>query len=257
MTSILEDGATPGKTTSNHVKSTRHAWISDTLKAEIAQGTYPLGSLLPSEAELCKRFQVSRHTVREGLRSLVELGLVARHRGAGTRVIATSGRPAYVHTIQSLFDILQYMRDTRIDIGTIELRALTQVEAEFVPAPEQSRWLKITGVRRSQESGEVMSDTVVFVHSRFAPILHDLKAHSGPIFPLIEERTGETVAQVRQIISGATMPESASKTLQVPLGSPAIRIIRRFVDASGGPMLTSINWHPLDRFTYAITLSRE
>lgn len=44
------------------------------------------GDLLPTEAELCQEFSVSRMTVRQALQSLANAGLVDRRRGRGTFV---------------------------------------------------------------------------------------------------------------------------------------------------------------------------
>jgi GntR family transcriptional regulator len=33
--------------------------------------------------------------------------------------------------------------------------------------------------------------------------------------------------------------------------------VRRYLDSSGGPMMTSVNWHPSDRFTYLMRLRRD
>ena len=58
--------------------SPRYQQLSTTLVREIGEGRYPVGSLLPPEPQLCQRFAVSRHTVREAVRHLCELGLVSR-----------------------------------------------------------------------------------------------------------------------------------------------------------------------------------
>ena len=62
--------------------------ITDTLRAEIAQGAWPAGTRLPSEALLAKRFDVNRHTVRRALQALSDEGLVHARRGAGVFVRA-------------------------------------------------------------------------------------------------------------------------------------------------------------------------
>ena len=52
--------------------------VAEQLTSAIEQGRYPVGSMLPTEAELCTQFAVSRQTVREATRLLLQLGLVSR-----------------------------------------------------------------------------------------------------------------------------------------------------------------------------------
>lgn len=56
------------------------------VKRNITAGTLNQGDLLPSEAELCKTFNVSRSTVRQAIGSLEAEGLVVRKQGRGTFV---------------------------------------------------------------------------------------------------------------------------------------------------------------------------
>ena len=48
------------------------------LMKEVGDGKFPIGSMLPTELELCERFDVSRYTIREALRRLEEIGLEAQ-----------------------------------------------------------------------------------------------------------------------------------------------------------------------------------
>ena len=63
---------------------TRYREIERYLRA-LVEGANP-GDPLPSEAELCERFSVSRMTVRQALQELTNDGLVERRRGQGTFV---------------------------------------------------------------------------------------------------------------------------------------------------------------------------
>lgn len=56
------------------------------IKRNISAGTLAPGSLLPSEAELCRSFDVSRSTVRQAIGALESEGLVVRKQGRGTFV---------------------------------------------------------------------------------------------------------------------------------------------------------------------------
>ena len=58
------------------------------LKEQIAKGVYLPGSRLPSESELCKRYQVSPMTVRRSINLLLDQGIVSTIQGSGTYVKA-------------------------------------------------------------------------------------------------------------------------------------------------------------------------
>jgi GntR family transcriptional regulator len=71
-------------TRSHPAGQTRYREIERFLRTQV-EGARP-GAPLPSEAELCERFSVSRMTVRQALQELTNDGLVERRRGQGTFV---------------------------------------------------------------------------------------------------------------------------------------------------------------------------
>ena len=62
----------------------RHEQVSRQLRDDLTAGRYGDEGRLPSEAQLARRFSVSRPTVARALQSLVEEGLVERRAGSGT-----------------------------------------------------------------------------------------------------------------------------------------------------------------------------
>lgn len=62
------------------------AQIERTLSREIADGVILPGSKLPSEAQLARRFEVNRHTVRQALNALEQQGLIRTEHGRGSFV---------------------------------------------------------------------------------------------------------------------------------------------------------------------------
>lgn len=69
--------------------------LSDWIRDRILAGAFPIGSRLPSENELAKRFQLSRQTVRQAIGTLVRENLLERRQGSGTYVsrAALDNRP--------------------------------------------------------------------------------------------------------------------------------------------------------------------
>jgi DNA-binding FadR family transcriptional regulator len=71
--------------------------VFDHMRAAIETGRLSVGTRLPSENALAKRYGVSRTVVREVLRSMATLGLTTTRVGSGTFVIANAPatNPAY------------------------------------------------------------------------------------------------------------------------------------------------------------------
>jgi GntR family transcriptional regulator len=57
------------------------------LEQAISDGLLRPGALLGNEVDLAVRLGLSRPTVRQGIQTLVEKGLLVRHRGVGTQVV--------------------------------------------------------------------------------------------------------------------------------------------------------------------------
>lgn len=67
--------------------------IARVLESNILTGHYAAGDRLPSEADLCRHFTVSRPTLREALGRLSALGLLRSRRGAGGGAFVTRPEP--------------------------------------------------------------------------------------------------------------------------------------------------------------------
>jgi len=67
-----------------------HAEVVDQLGRDIVQGKIPVGHVLPGDAELSARFQVSRTVLREAIKTLSAKGLVAARTRVGTSVCERS-----------------------------------------------------------------------------------------------------------------------------------------------------------------------
>ncbi len=103
----------------------KHSEITRQIRAEIGSGKYSAGVRLPSEAQLVKRFSVSRPTVAQALRMLEREGMVERRAGSGTyvtdQVVSKSG-------VKQLGMIVPGLRQIEIfDVICGELASISRV----------------------------------------------------------------------------------------------------------------------------------
>src|SRR3974377_696688 len=102
--------------------------VKATISARIADGTWPPGSLLPAEPDLCQEFGVSRITVRKAISDLVHEGKVHTETGKVTVVTVPKVGERFV---QRAFGIYE-------DMERRGLRLTTQVlRQEVIPAPQE------------------------------------------------------------------------------------------------------------------------
>lgn len=71
----------------------KHQHVFETLKDEILSGKYDARRRLPSEAQLVRRFGISRPTISRALRDLKEAGFLDRRPGSGT-YLSPNARPS-------------------------------------------------------------------------------------------------------------------------------------------------------------------
>ncbi|HOZ59030.1 MAG TPA: FadR/GntR family transcriptional regulator [Nakamurella multipartita] len=68
------------------MRQSRTSAAADQLLGLVLDGTFPPGGALPSEAELAERFEVSRLTVREAIRSLASTNVIEVQQGKSSTI---------------------------------------------------------------------------------------------------------------------------------------------------------------------------
>jgi len=76
--------------TDSHPDTPKHQKVFDALKEEILAGKYDAHKKLPSEAQLVRRFGISRPTISRALRDLKDAGFLDRRPGSGTYLSQTA-----------------------------------------------------------------------------------------------------------------------------------------------------------------------
>lgn len=101
--------------------------IKDAIQAQMESGELKAGDRLPSEAQLCQIYRVSRITVTRAIHDLVAEGLLYRIRGKGTFVkgeVITEG-------VLKLSGFTERMRRQNLDLQT------QLIERDWVVVPEK------------------------------------------------------------------------------------------------------------------------
>lgn len=234
----------------------RYLQVARVLRKEIVDGVYPVGSQLPTEHELCDRFDVSRYTIREALRRLRDDNLVASRPRAGTLVVPRAATNSYAQDVMSINDLLAFAAGAQFEI---ESNAMITVDDDLAArtglAPGE-QWLAVLGCRRSAGDAAPICRTEYYINRAFAGVGRMLARHSGPIFPLVEDLFGVSIVEVHQEIAAVVLPGDLADRLHVAAGSAALEMQRTYTTSDGEVAQVTINTHPSARYRHAMTMRR-
>jgi GntR family transcriptional regulator len=234
----------------------RYLQVARTLRKEIVDGVYPVGSQLPTEHELCERFSVSRYTVREALRRLRDDNLVSSRPRAGTLVVPRIASNSYAQDNMSINDLLAFASGAHFDIEATKMVTIDAELAERTGLPEGQEWLSVLGYRQAAGAEYTHCWTEYYINRAFAAVGRLLQRHTGPIFPLIEDLFGISVVEVYQEIGAVLVTPELAGGLKVDAGSPAVEVHRTYRTSDGEIAQVTINTHPASRFRHSMTLRR-
>jgi GntR family transcriptional regulator len=235
----------------------RYRELADELRGEILRGAFEPATF-PTEADLCKRFSVSRFTVREALRSLQADGLIARKRGSGTVIQPAAARGGALHQpLSNVGEILQYARDTSASFSNIGEGPLPKAIAEQLGLVAGGRWTRFHGLRTGSGSTQPIAATDAYVHESLADAAAMVTPNEETIFRQLERLAGVKVAQVTQDIQAVAASTEIAKALGLSKRAPCLRILRCYRDAGGKILEISASHHPGDRFAYSMHIEVE
>jgi GntR family transcriptional regulator len=234
----------------------RYLQVARTLRKEIVDGVYPVGSQLPTEHELCERFAVSRYTIREALRRLREDNLVSSRPRTGTLVVPRPSSDSYVQHVMSINDLVAFATGARFAIESIAMVTIDDELAARTGLTTGEQWLTVRGFRQAESSEPALCRTEYYINRAFAAVGRLLQRHEGPIFPLIEDLFGLSIVEVQQEISAVVIPPALAGGLDVESGTPALQVQRTYKTSDGLVAQVTINTHPASRFRHSMTMRR-
>ncbi len=230
--------------------------VADDLMRQITSGAYPVGSLLPREVELSAHYRITRHTVREALRRLDEVGLISRRRRAGTSVIAARPSANYRQPTNSIEDLLQYGEDTRVKLLRLRRIRCNMPFATLLECDIQTEWMRAETLR-APVGGLPICLTTSYIIADLPEIETVVSKLEGPISALLEHRYGLRITRIDQSIQAVQLKKREARLLGAKLGDSALRAIRRYYDPARRLIELSDAIHPSKRFTYITQLVRD
>ncbi|MET9803902.1 GntR family transcriptional regulator [Streptomyces sp. NPDC006368] len=223
--------------------------LAQQLEAAIERGVLTPGSLLGNEVELAARLGLSRPTVRQGIQSLVEKGLLVRRRGIGTQVVHSQvKRPL---ELSSLYDDLQAADQnptTRVLLN--ETRPASAEVAAALALAEGSDVRMVERLRLTH--GQPVALLCNFVPTDLLD-LDTAKLESTGLYRLMRA-AGITLHSARQSIGARCATAGEAERLEEPEGAALLTMQRTAYDDTGRAVEFGTHIYRASRYTFDFQL---
>lgn len=234
------------------MKNARWVKLADDLTAEISDGTFPLNSYLPTEMELCAKYNVSRYTVRMALDNLTRLGYIKRWPRLGSKVISLGSKPlsslTHFPPVSETHKRILHLTTECIVDRTLAL----QLECE-----EQLKLLRFSNVLTDPENEDrPIVWTTVYVNAAYSRLPQIAEPQPLPLLSeLIEKEYRERCSQMTQKVTAVALPDEAAKHLLVTPGLPSLRILKHYKSSDNKLLQITESFHPGNGFSLTLSMS--
>jgi GntR family transcriptional regulator len=206
----------------------------------------------PGEHDLCREYDVSRHTVREALRRLRERGVLDSGRGRPTRV----RQQLIEQPLGALYSLFREV-EARGMVQRSDVLLLEEVEdasaAQRLGLTETTPLLHLARLRWA-DTEPLAVDRAWLPMSVAAPLREVDFARAG-LYDQLELRCGVRPTGGRELLTAGVPDDHDRALLQLPDGVGTLRI-ERTADVDGRPLEWRVTWLRGDRFAVTADWSR-
>jgi DNA-binding GntR family transcriptional regulator len=225
----------------------------------IEAGVHPVGSLLPTEADLARRHGVSRHTVRDALAELRARGLIESRQGKGSVVVRDRARTTYTQSYSSVEELTRFAKGMPLRAVTVSDVVADAALAGLLRGREGQGYIRIRALRFDEPDGRgtpagYVEAWVDATYGRIRDHLGDLKMS---VAETLEGLYDLRIARIEQEITVEHLEAAAAAALKVPPGTPAMLIRRWYAGTNGRIFEVAFSHYPIGRFAYRNVLMRE
>jgi len=219
---------------------------------EIHSGRWLLGQKIPSEEELCKKYSVSRITVRQAINNLVSDGYLIKVQGKGTFV--TSVLPVVGLSMKTR--LTEEMFGKEVKLGRKILFRGTKE-----PPPDIKAFLKTKEkihyiLSRRTVDGETAYVEEAFIPSSALPHIEKLDIAHGSLYSVLQEKAVKKIFKMTQTIEISEVTGDHAKNLGARAGTPVLVVHRLFISSDNSPIAYTKIQGKSDRYKFQTEFER-
>ena len=229
--------------------------LKELLRQEVESGRWQPGQQIPSEAELCETFGISRTVVRQALKELEYQGLLYREQGKGTFV-------AQPKISESLMQNLSGFYEDMVAKGLTPVTKVLRQEVQLADKKIASHLQiepgdKVIAIERLRSVGSEPSHLVTtYLPYDICPDLIDEDLSTQSLYALLEEKYGFELSHGRRTIEAVAANQYESQLLGIEEGAPLVLLDSVSYLKDGRPIEYFHGVHRGDRSRFEVQVVR-
>ena len=238
--------------------TTLYKQVAQSISSAIKAGDFPPNTKLPTQAQLCEQYQVSRITIGKALDILESQGVIKKQAGRGAFVCPEAQiNPSKVER-DLIWNIDSLMR--WCNKGYFALKGLELIDSpkHYKRILKTNHMVCVKGIRKvgsiSLAFVKVYVDMASVMDRPATDFIHT------QVIEMVEEKTGKKAMYIEQIVS-AIIPEPNGEVAQelelTSTNEPIVSIESRYRDKKGKVLEVVINYVNPAKWEYSFVLPRE
>ena len=195
------------------------------IKRGIKVGVIKTGDILPSEAELCASYNISRSTVRHAVGELEREGLVVRRRGKGTFI----SEPKLNRKMDEVYSFSKEMRNLGLEpsskILDFQIIAAQMDLGKSLEMKDRDDAYKIVRVRLANDEPLLVETT--FIPVEIVPGLTREMLENKSLYEVIDANTGNTPYEAEESYESIILRKETANLLRCKQNASGFYIERK------------------------------
>jgi DNA-binding GntR family transcriptional regulator len=209
----------------------KYSQVQEFIKKRIQTGVYPIDSYLPSENEICEKFNTTRTTVRKALDELLREGFIEKEQGKGSKVIERR-KALGLLTVKGFSGAIDY-----------------EVKTTLTKAPQVTDWDPVIafGLTREEQKSKcvyfqrirhINNKPVVLENNWYAlnamEIIKPTEFIEGSFFKTLSQKYLIEIMGAEQELRSIPATQQIAESLNLYEGDPILHISVRFTTSKSG-----------------------
>ena len=245
-----------GKTLNKNIPIPLYFQLEKLILDEIENGSYPVGSMIPTEKELSQMFDISRTTVRQAIADLVQKERLYRTKSKGTFVARPKINQGFIHSILSYNeDVRNAGRTPSTEVLKLEVVTLPQDIAHQMDLAPGTKTVYL--YRNRMVDGQPFVRVETYLPYRQCRFLmeHDFTQES--LYQVLDQRESTRITRIVRTCEVRTANTEDVNILGVKRGQPIHCFTSVGYSSNGKIIEYSLSRYRGDQSKFQVEISRE